>query len=279
MMLSFRKILLFLFLILNLALANDNPQPEGEEIKVYRDTSAPNYIGEKDSIFLWSAVATFKRELTDGQLVAVAEDGYKSMLENIKNSNDVDLRRIPLVMVAMMHQAPDRQWTVYLASSAKGTASLIYKVREAIDKKGECGEFWDTVPEDLKEALRECSKETGYSYHKNGGSCGEMNVLLEVAAGREDPKRIASESTIVAWEGSQRKGVYKKGKVKAPCSDEGKYGCKDTLQALTDGIRVIEPKDDQDKGPTPEPYTGNMPVSVKYQPLWPGLETPQTAET
>ncbi|KAL4889135.1 hypothetical protein BDV59DRAFT_205554 [Aspergillus ambiguus] len=256
-MLLLRKIFLLLFLILDLSLA--------ELIRVFRDTSAPNYAGSEDSIYLWSAVATFNKEVTNGQLVQIAEDGFKSMLANAYGS--VDPGRIPLVMTAMAHQDSNSQWTVYLASSTKGRESLVYQVTKSTRGKRRCGLVWETVPQSLKNALDTCSRDTGAAQHQFDAKCGEMSALLEIAARTgEDPQSIAASSKIVTWQGFyDDEGNYQNGRIKAPCWSGGNFGCKDTLAALASTIEVV-------RGGR-ESYANNQPVSVVFQPLFPGFET------
>ncbi|KAJ5594251.1 uncharacterized protein N7459_000459 [Penicillium hispanicum] len=254
----FQKIYLLFFLILDLSAA--------AVIKVFRDYSAPNYAGSDDSIYLWSSIATFNSYPTDGQVVKIAEDAYKSMLSDAWYN--VDPERIPSVMTAMAYQSGRSRWEVYLASSARGTDSLIYEVTKAMNEPRN-GAVWDTVPTSLKNALSACSRESTEKQHQFDAKCGEMNVMLEVAVNtRRDPADMASRSRIVSWQGQYNgeNGRYRGGSIKPPCwSESGKgFGCRDTLRQLASNIDVLT----ADR----ESYANNMPVLVVPQPMFPGYE-------
>lgn len=256
-----KKVLSILFLIFELLLA--------VEIQVYRDTSIPNFLKNENSVFLWSGVAKFNHRVTNGQLVQIAEDATKSMYANAVKS--VDPAKIPLVMSAMVYNASETEWTVYLASSSKGPRSAIYpwtKPRE--DKR--CGQMRSTVPKSLQDALTDCARNAETKQHVFDAKCGEMNVLLEVAVETgKDPKTIAAspDSRIVAWQGNfNEKNEYVGGRIKGPCNAPGEFGCRETLQAFTEGLKALSTRTEK------RSYAQNKPVSMEFVPLFPNYATP-----
>ncbi|KAJ5716030.1 uncharacterized protein N7483_013211 [Penicillium malachiteum] len=169
----FRNIYLFFFLAFNLSLA--------EFIKVYQDKTLPtNTKTGKPSIYIWTSIAIFDTFLSPGKVVSVAEDGYESMLKGAYESEDEEIiARVPLVITAIAYSNPEKTNTiVYLASSAKGTGSLIYEVTKRTEsKKNPCkGVLWDTVPDTVSNALNACKKEVKRkgAQHQFDAKCGEI---------------------------------------------------------------------------------------------------------
>lgn len=266
-MLVTSKIFLLLFLVLDLSFA--------ALIQVWRDTSAPSVERDPDSLYLWTSVATFDKKVTDGQLVSIAEDGYRSMLASAWNN--IQTRRLPTVMSAMVHQESEDRWIVYLASSVKGKKSLYYPVNKGNENpssqdpnRRRCGRVFPSIPTSLKNALNQCrSNSQQTDQHTNDAKCGEMSILLEVAArtGR-DPLRVANEpgTRIVAWRGGYSdSGEYLPGrsKIAPPCSTDG-FGCDQTMKALTPNLDPIK-----NRIPREDYLSRNAPLRVEPQELFP----------
>lgn len=235
-------------------------------LHVYRDTSCPNFIGQPDSVYLWSAVATFAREPENGEIVSLAEDAWKSMYKAVRRYN-VPSNRLPTVMSALAAQNDNGVWEIYFASSSKGTSSLVYTYGEASEYA--CGDKWDTVPREMRDAIDQCSASSGAERHRFDAKCGEMNAFLELFMRTgQDVSAIAGRSKIVAWQGKvDENGEYVGGFIKDPCWIEGGFGCSDVLRALSASIEVI-PKRTRKLS-----YTEKMLVSVDFQPLFPGYES------
>lgn len=250
----FTRILTSLLLLINSVFAVD--------LGVYRDTSCPNYIGDSDSVYLWSSVATFGQRPSNGQIVQLAEDAWLSMFKYVKTYN-LSPNRLPKVMSALAYQNENNVWEIYFASSSKGSSSLVYNYGEATDSS--CGDKWDTVPEELRNAIDTCARQSGEERHVFDAKCGEMNALLMLFMRTgQDVSQIAARSRIVAWQGNVDAAFeYSGGFIKRPCF-QGGFGCSQVLSELSPGITVI-PKNTQK-----ESYFYNMPVSVDFQPLFPG---------
>lgn len=255
----FSKVLPLLFFIINVAFAT--------LIHVYRDTSCPTFVGGPHTVYLWSAVATFAHRPTNGQIVQLAEDAWRSMLEDVIE-NGIARSRLPTVMSALALQNDNNVWEIYFASSSKGTASLVYNYGQA--SQYACGDQWDTVPEELRNAINACSAQAGGERHRFDAKCGEMNVFMELYMRTgQDISKLADRSRTVAWAGQlDDSGNYASGSIWDPCWTSGqRFGCSNVLEALSKQIEVI-PKDTQR-----ESYTDNMPVSVDFQPLFPDYES------
>ncbi|KAJ5660871.1 uncharacterized protein N7484_000243 [Penicillium longicatenatum] len=246
----FRNIYLAFYLFFRLSLA--------ALISVSMDNTVPTHPDGNPKIYLWSSIATFNSDLSDGQIVAIAEDGYKSMLQGAFANNYEE--QMPFVMTALAHKVENGPTTVYLASSAKGSGSLVYKVTKYMNKPCN-GAVWGRVPNSLKNALDTCKNDlsTSAKQHQFDAKCGEMNALLEVYASTQiDPRSMGGHFRIVTWQGRYTDtGIYRGGRIKAPCWKDDGIGCSDTLEALTFDMDVIKTQR--------ESYANNMPVSVTSQ--------------
>ncbi|KAJ5084250.1 hypothetical protein NUU61_008829 [Penicillium alfredii] len=267
-MLLLKNVLFLLFLIFELLLAASIQVRQDSKVQVWQDTSVRNYF-QDDTMFLWNGIATFSRHVTDGQLVQIAEDGLKSMLRDARDR--VPKKRVPTVMSALVYQGKS-DWRVFLSSSLKGSTSMIYEYKQVEGDKA-CGDMRNTVPGAVKDALSQCAAETKSSQHLYDAGCGEMNILLEFAAktGRS-PRRIAANSRMVTWQGEVdgKSLKYSGGKIKPPCTAPGRFGCDNTLKALTQRIKILS----EDTGR--RSYVSNRPTSTEYQPLFPGYENGAT---
>lgn len=235
------------------------------ELRVYRDTSISEFAGDDDAVYLWSAVATFGESPRDGQLVKLAEDAWRLMADQSIDEG-IDRQRRPSVMAAFGMQTKPDEWTVYLASSAPGSQSLVYNYDTRT--RHTCGSIWDTVPNELGNVISQCSRNPT-DRHMFDAKCGEINALINyyVRAGESVASLEGKDGRMVAWKGTLDEDLeYKGGNVIPPCWDgtERYFGCSDVLQKYgTTNIRIV------DKRTQSESYDCNLPQSVDFQPVFP----------
>lgn len=247
----------FLIFLITLALAVD--------LRVYQDTSCPNYANDPNSIFLWSSIASFASRPSDGQMVQMVSDAWLSMYNDAVDNN-IEADKVPFVMSALALQNPAGRWEVYFASSARGTQSLIYQYSKR--ERYQCNDMWDTVPHDLEVAINQCARNPS-DRHVFDAKCGEINALLDLYLRTDDASilSLVNGARSVAWQGNVEDGQYD-GEIKNPCwsRSDSEFGCRDVLQVWGNRISVVP------KGTAPESYDRNQPVSVDFQPLFPGFE-------
>lgn len=113
--------------------------------------------------------------ISNEQIVAVAHKAGEEMRETW--NREIKPHRRPSVMTAL--QVGEQ---IYLASSMKGEYSFIYeyKIKDKNGKTGN-GQFRNSVPSEIKDALEEARCEAGDEspartnvQHKNDASCGEL---------------------------------------------------------------------------------------------------------
>lgn len=252
----FKAIHFFIFLF-TLALAT--------ELRVYRDKSISEFAGDDDAVYLWSAVATFGESPRDGQLVQLAEDAWRLMADQIRDQ-DIEVQRRPTVMSAFGMQTKPNEWTVYLASSARGSQSLVYNYDTRTHQS--CGSIWDTVPHELQQVISQCSRNPT-DRHMFDAKCGEINALINyyVRTGESVVSLGGKDARMVAWRGFLDEDLeYQGGNVIPPCWDstENYFGCSDVLRKYgTTNIQIVNKRTER------ESYECNMPLSVDFQPVFP----------
>ena len=235
------------------------------ELLVYRDTSISNFVDDDKAVHLWSAVATFGESPSDGQLVKLAEDAWRLMADQTIEQN-IKERFRPTVMAAFGMQTKPDEWTVYLASSAPGTQSLVYNYDTRTQQT--CGSIWDTVPSELGNVISRCSRHPT-DRHMFDAKCGEINALINyyVRTGESVASLAGKDGRMVAWRGFLDDNTeYEGGHIIPPCWDntETNFGCSDVLQKYaTTNIRIVN------KRTQGESYECNLPQSVDFQPVFP----------
>lgn len=247
------KIILLLSLLVGLVVSSKSTESfeltardDGVDLDVFRDkTVRPKHPKPPgfDS-YLWSSIATFKDDLTDGNLVQIADDAHKIMRDHWK-SEKIDVRKQPTVMTALKVGRD-----VYLASSVKGNPPVLYQNRR--DNNGD-GSINEGVPDELKYALTACLNNRGHKepQHQNEAQCGEVMTIF--AWIKKNPgKTIADQNgVIVAWEykvDPQTKKVTANG-IKPPCNSRDYWGCRSLLPKLN--LRDV--KKDTKGEPYPKP--------------------------
>lgn len=278
--------LLLSFLVLHIALAVD--------IAVQRDTSTARKLGGDGTSYVWTGTAEFGKKVTDGQLVTICEDAFKSMAASMReHMPDIGNKKIPGVMVAMVYEAdPGNKWKVYLASSAKGTKNIVYAAKTSTRDQADCAVTNDFLPKQFRDELENCradwSNNGDNPRHRNDASCGEQNTLLMIFAEQGKMPEITKEtSSIVAIAGRIKdkmekdeegnevvlKKQYIGGKVIPPCTEDGGYGCDEVLKKyFGENINVIT--EAQEK----EPYTDNQAVNVGFQPIFDVQDSDSSSE-
>ncbi|PLB34372.1 uncharacterized protein BDW47DRAFT_78296 [Aspergillus candidus] len=227
---------------------------DGTDLDVRRDKSVrptkPKPPGF-DS-YLWSSIATFTDDLTDGNLVQIADDAHKRMRDHWKTER-IDITKQPTVMTALKVGR-----SVYLASSTKGNPPVVYERRRGQDGKGDVKK---AVPDELANALTACLNSRGSKepQHQNEAQCGEVMAIFAWIKLNPGQKISDQKAVIIAWEykeDPQSKKVTANG-IKPPCNSRDFWGCKSLLPKLK--IREVK------KGTKGEPYS--KPTEIRQQEL------------
>lgn len=122
----------------------------------------------------------------------------------------IDRPRRPSVMAAFGTQTKPDEWTVYLASSAPGSQSLVYNYDTRT--RHTCGSIWDTVPNELGNVISQCSRNPT-DRHMFDAKCGEINALINyyVRAGESVASLEGKDGRMVAWKGTLDEDLEYKG--------------------------------------------------------------------
>lgn len=258
------KIILLLTLLVGLVLASNTTdttesfeltaRDDGIDLDVFRDTSVRPKNAKPPGFdsYLWSSIATFSGDLSDGNLVQIADDAHKIMRDHWQ-SEKIDITKQPTVMTALKVGR-----SVYLASSTKGNPPVVYQRRRGQDGKGDVKKG---VPDELANALTACLNNRGNKepQHQNEAQCGEVMAIF--AWIKQNPgKTIADQNgVIVAWEykvDPQSKKVTANG-IKPPCNSKNYWGCQSLLPKLN--IREVK------EGTNGESYS--KPTELRQQEL------------
>ncbi|PLB36792.1 uncharacterized protein BDW47DRAFT_108074 [Aspergillus candidus] len=256
-------ILLFSFLLLGSSLARVVPaqnqhqeelergfilprDDKGPAIEVFRDESVrpseeTRKMKKDMDTWMWSALAKFDKEVTDGQMVQIVEDAFASMVDRW-SKEDIKGYGKPKVMTALR-----KGNEVYIASSAKGKHLIVY---QSFDKKVDG--IQGHVPKSLANALTACwnNAQGDKEHHSNDANCGEIMTawayfVEKLDEGNSEDVNLKGAKT-VTWELSlqevEKDGEKVKervGKIKPPCgnANDNKWGCHSVIQEL--GVEAI----------------------------------------
>ncbi|KAE8135968.1 hypothetical protein BDV38DRAFT_284443 [Aspergillus pseudotamarii] len=224
------------------------------DLQVWRDTVVRSEKVD-DDIVLYSARATFKRQLKDTQLVQLAKDAYDAMQGEAEKDN-IEPKLRPKVMVALaVHQE------VFLTSSAMGPP-LLY---DRTTKSGDKGQTPQGAPPELMRMFNLCSQNfLGGAKHQYEASCGDINAFLAYSERTgKDVRNLAQDGRLVVWGVGADEVGEKEAHIMESCYDQNdwKFGCDKAVKEFYEKINVVKDVD-------PEPYDkGDLQV-ITAQHLW-----------